>query len=120
MATRLYPNTQNRHNIETLAGVPTGTYDRLDALEAKHAEEKAQPGYDEQEDGYRQYKEIHADKNIGELSSFLLYGWGSFRSVDGIGEDYSGCEDDLTRAARLLHHNYIDVDLSLTEGVHWC
>jgi len=121
MGTRLYPNTTDRAALETLAGVPAGTHDRLDAMEKRHEAEKLAAADPRCHDlGYRQYCERQDDGPIGTLDHFITFGWGKFRPVDGIGEDYAGHEDDLERIAKLLRANGIGADVALTGGLHWC
>jgi len=121
MGVRLYPNTTNAAKLEKLAGVPEGTHKRMEDMAKRHAEERAAAtNWNEYEDGYRQWKERDNDGPIGDLDAFLTFGWGKFRPIDGIGEDYAGNESDPQRAAKLLRYNGIGVDVSLTEGVHWC
>jgi hypothetical protein len=67
MGTRLYVNTQDRAIIETLAGVPAGTFDRLDAINAKH--------YD---DDYDRYCDIQDDPHLAALAHFDLFGFSKF------------------------------------------
>ncbi len=122
MATRLYPATQDRAALETLAGVPAGTFDRMEAMAKRHDEErKNATNWSDYEDGYRQWKERQDDGPIGELDAFLTFGWGRFRPVDslGIGLDYAGNEPNLERAAILLAANNIRADVALTGGLCW-
>lgn len=116
MGVRLYPNTLDRKKLELLIGVPEGTYDRLEATLQRHQAVKDA----NQDVKYEQWKEIYEDKYLGALDHFLTFGWGKFKSVNGIGEDYSGKENNLQKANELLLANGIKVDVELTEGVHWC
>lgn len=120
MGTRLYPRTTDRKALETLAGVPHGTYDRLEAMEARQkAELEAAKPEDRYDLGYKHYCERNDDDALGTLDAFITFGWGKFSPVDDIGHDCAGHEDDLTRAAKLLRRNGIGVDVALTGGLCW-
>ena len=120
MGTRLYPHTIDRIALETLAGVPAGTYDRLTALEARQQAELEAAKPDQRYFlGDRHYCERNCDDALASLDAFLTFGWGKFRPVDDIGHDYAGHETDLTRAAKLLRQNGINVDVALTGGLRW-
>jgi hypothetical protein len=130
MGIRLYPNTKDRTKLEVLAGVPAGTYDRLEAIETKHREEaitkRASGTWSEYSDGYRQWQEINNDPHLGDLCGFLLYGWGKFNDPDGLTNDDNhdrSCSGSLSGepAARLLEQNGVDPKLAtLGDGIHWC
>lgn len=120
MGTRLYPRTTDRKNIETLAGVPHGTTDRLEAMEARQKTElEAAKPEDRYELGYKHYCERNDDADLGNLDAFLTFGWGKFSPVEDIGHDYAGSEPDLERSAKLLRANGIGVDVALTGGLCW-
>jgi len=121
MGVRLYPNTTNVAKLEKLANVPEGTHNRMEEMAKRH--EAALVGidrHDRYELEYKQWQERNDDRPIGDLDAFLTFGWGKFRPIDGIGEDYAGRENDLQRAASLLRYNGINADTAECEGVHWC
>lgn len=121
MGVRLYPNTTDRAALETLAGVPHGTYDRLDAMTARHEAALVGLSFAERNElEYQQYCERQDDAAIGDLDAFLTFGWGKFREVDGLGTDCAGCIENLDAARRLLRYNGIGADVALANGVHWC
>jgi hypothetical protein len=121
MGVRLYPNTTNVVRLEKLANVPSGTHARMEEMEKRHAEERANTAdWNMYEDGYRQWKEKDSDDAIGTLDAFLTFGWGKFRPVSGIGEDYAGNEPDFIRADLLLAANGINANAHYCEGIHWC
>lgn len=122
MGTRLYPNTQDVAALEMLCGVAAGTAARRAAVELRHAGELAAATPAERSElEYAQWEEVNNDPDLGTYAAFLLYGWGKFDGR-GIAEGYAGSLTDLDAVARLFTRNGIplDVDLALTEGVHWC
>jgi len=122
MGIRLYPVTRDRSKLEVLAGVPAGTYDRLDALKDRHTAEesvkRAQGTWSDYDDGYRHYCETREDADLGTLDAFLTFGWGKFRDC-GLATGCSGRLDDLIHCLVVLRHNGIHVDVALTEGLCW-
>jgi hypothetical protein len=130
MGIRLYPNTKNVASLETICGVPAGTAARLEAVEARHAEElkplAGKAPWERQDVEYRQWCEINDDAALGDYHAFLLYGWGKFNDPHGVtvrdGErTCSGSVSDPVKVVLLLRPNGLDeTHLALMEGVHWC
>jgi len=124
MGVRLYPNTRDRRKLERLAGVPHGTYDRLDAVETAQAADKATRQaagtWNDYDDGYRHWCQVNDDPDLNALAGLLLSGWGKFRDPEGLAPDCAGSIGDPTTAQRLLDTNGIVADATLCEGVHWC
>ncbi len=127
MGVRLYPNTRNVRNLETLVGVPEGTAARLEEVEKRHAEALAKASREERyELEYEQWKEKNDDPALGDYDHFLTFGWGKFDDPHGVAPDYSGSLTDPVKIALLFRANGIGPDLDklaafieLTEGVHW-
>ena len=123
MGVRLYPNTQDKAKLEVLAGVPAGTYARMEEMDARHEKFKAGiPLRDRYDLDYECWKEKDADGPIGDLDAFITFGWGKFRPVLGLGEDYSGSipASQSVKADLLLAANGISANGAFCEGVHWC
>lgn len=104
MGTRLYPQTKSSKNLETLAGVPTGTMARLEAIKAQFAHD----AYSEA--AYDAIYGSTADANLGNLDNFLLNGWGKTvcNTLDRMGFDgVGGSCDDFEQCVEILrmHHN---------------
>lgn len=124
MGIRLYPLTKDRAKLERLARVPVGTYDRLDALKAKHDLEAKDIGYIEcalRSDAL--YEELYDGHHDDErkLNSFLVSGWGKFSDPDKIAPGYSGSLEDMAEVSWLLRWNGIPAWVDdLCEGVYWC
>ena len=122
MGVRLYPNTQDKAKLEILAGVPAGTYARMEEMEAHHQSLKTGiPMLDRYDLDYECWKEKSDDGPIGDLDHFITFGWGKFNSA-GVAEDYSGSLDvgEPGKIAHLFIVNRIAADPIFCEGVHWC
>lgn len=122
MGVRLYPNTQDRTTLERLVFLPAGTYDKLDALKAKHktALDAALEG-ERYELGYKQWQEIQADHDLATLDGFLTFGWGKVDSR--ICPDAAGGETDPVKVQEILDHHQVNrygIPLEEMGGVHWC
>ncbi len=122
MATRLYPLTKNPASLETLAGVPAGTMEKLNAIRAKHTNADGALNYD----GF--YDDVYTlgitpDVHLGRLDSFLNYGWGrvSFGFLESMGFDpvSDQCTDIGIAKSILIYHGESHVDPYLTEGLCW-
>ena len=110
MATRLYPLTTNKANLEKLADVPEGTHSRLDALEAKT---KLQDHF-----GSEFHSALEADPDMQKLYHFNLFGWGR---VQWPITDYCGSTTDPELVANMLadQGEATQKNLALCEGLGW-
>lgn len=105
MATRLYPNTEDRIVLAQLAGVPAATWERLDRL--------------------TQAEQPLDDEEVSELESFLLIGWGRVDVASVLALGFSPtCDgiDDPETVRRLLEAHQVNlkgVEADRLEGFHW-
>ena len=143
MGTRLYPiiardqnnnaTSEGRATLERLAGVPVGTYDALDAIEAPFDERKkdladswASANQDERQAlnwayndlSEERYNAVQANRDASILEHFILSGWGKFQQIGDFTE--YGEETDPLRVADLLSLNNIPVNATdIPLGVSW-
>jgi len=101
MGTRLYPATSKTNNLETLAGVPMGTTNKLNAIKAQFNDP-----YGEDE-----YNAIYGniDGNLGNLDNFLLNGWGKTvcNTLQRMGFDpVSGSCNDFEKCVEILRQHF--------------
>jgi hypothetical protein len=118
MGVRLYPSTKNEASLEILAEVKPGTYKRLEALKQEIGLDKGGTFW-ENEERYEKFHNIVAkDRDLDDMHSFLLFGWGKFHSA-GVAEDYCGSLNDRVKITILFHRNGIKANIDLCEGVYW-
>ena len=118
MGVRLYPSTKNEASLEILAEVKPGTYKRLETLKAEIGLDKGGTFW-ENEDRYEKFHNIVAkDRDLDDMHSFLLFGWGKFSSA-GVAEDYCGSLNDNEKIKTLFKRNGIQANIDLCEGVYW-
>jgi hypothetical protein len=113
MSVRLYPN-ETPEGLERLAGVPTGTYAKLEAFEAKHKQPKPDTAIAMDEkyaDLYRRAMNAwhdRMDKDMAKLYGFKSYGWGrltgdAWHYIEEHFESYeAGSTDDFRHAQALV------------------
>jgi hypothetical protein len=118
MGVRLYPNTTDTASLEQIAGVPTGTAARLEALEAAHPERNHCNNYAAGEAFYNALYD--GDRDVCHYHSFLLSGWG--RVISDLCADCAGSETHPDRVLQILRTQGValDFEVALCEGVHWC
>jgi hypothetical protein len=109
MATRLYPITNNPATLERLAGVPAGTYAKLEALRATR---NSRPGQENAQAVF--YEAVYNDKNLVRMNNFNVFGWG--RVNPDACPDYSGRETDPVKCLDILAAHGIEIDLSGENG----
>ena len=141
MGVRLYPNTKNPTILEQIAGVPAGTYQRLQDIRAKHeaeqqpirdaypearGDQKFQLGCQLREMKYRQNNEIWDDGDLRALDVYETFGFGKFKLPAHIraagGDENSGTitDPDLVQELAKVNNLYLNCELSLLEGFRWC
>lgn len=121
MGTRLYPKTRNVSVLERLAGVPAGTHQLLEQLEAQR-----------QSMGSEAYYDLLANNPDADyLDNFLLFGWGKLTSEQwevakellGPDDCWHGSTTDIDAVKRMLAGNYNctlnGVSIEELEGVYW-
>ena len=117
MGIRLYPITpenltpeQSVQCRETMAGVPAGTAQRLGELSAKHGQHSG-----------RYFEVIMQDENLDRLHSFDLFGWGKFRSPEGLDWDAmtTSNKEMMTSVLELNGIHLTDAQWSLLNGLYW-
>ena len=101
MSIRLYPNC-SPGELERLASVPAGTYDRLKAYEAKQPT-VAGPTMD------AWYAGLYRDSDRAILSNFITFGWGrltaeakAYKVEHFPDSEYAGSTDDFRHAQALI------------------
>jgi len=109
MATRLYPLTRNEASLAKMAGVPEGTYTRMDVLLA------SRPSF-ESTDAF--YEAMSSDADAQQLYHFVLFGWGRVRYpiTDYCGES---TDPEVVKAMLDAQVEATDTNLALCEGVCW-
>lgn len=111
MATRLYPNTDSPRVLEHLAGVPEGTFKKLEKMENET-----------QFDEDSKWKHIQTDPVCAILDNFLTFGWGRICYVPE-GHDYTSGSvkrEELVREMARKHGIEQHADLLVeTGGLHW-
>ena len=130
MGTRLYPKTQDDTVLELLAEVPIGTSDRLrESWRLEENAEKNLPPVDQDDLGYRFWKERQDDPHMGKFNDFLLFGWGKLCSSCYIEIERRGMEqavgsvDGIKDTSLFLTFMGIDLPYGVTieqlGGLHW-
>jgi hypothetical protein len=119
MATRLYPMSSANDIMEIFAGVPAGTNEILEALEAQ--------GKDLCDED--QYNLIQTNPDAAKLESFQLFGYGRLQAVETIRSNFmdsvSGRTSDPALVRQICREQgNIDeatIDRLIAEGgVCWC
>jgi hypothetical protein len=126
MAVRLYPHNQSPELLERLAGVPTGTFQRLTTVQERHPQRNA-PGPEGYEAAEQYYAEISADPDINALDNQLVFGWGRLTSqaqelASSFGSPYVGSVHDPEPVRMLLEAQGVelqDVAVDELEGLCW-
>jgi len=128
MATRLYPSNNAPALLEKLAGVPSGTFGRLQEIEGKHPKRNlpTPEGYEEA-DAF--YKTVFASPDLNRLDNFMTFGWGRLtteatRLIKRWGQIYyGGGVDDPAKVSELLQAQGVtlpsDVTVEQLGGVYW-
>ena len=136
MGTRLHPRCKDPVVLEQLIDVPSGTYERVEKLEAAiHAvtdPKHFKPASDEHHDDsvrylFHQIKE--SDPNLRKMSDFLSSGWGKFDLSLTKGDYVIGSIDPGIEAQNMLisSSSYISYSghlapkqvVELSEGLYW-
>ena len=126
MAVRLYPHNQSPELLECLAGVPSGTFQRLTAIQERHPQRNA-PGPEGYEAAEQYYAEISADPDINALDNQLVFGWGRLTPqaqelASIFGSPYVGSTHDPEQVRMLLDAQGVllgDVAIEELDGVCW-
>ena len=128
MGIYLHPMSQNPATLEALAGVPSGTYQRLLEVDANC------PSQDNQSpEAYKQWEaymdEISADPVLGKLDYFRNIGWGHIApaalaiATEGGEPEWGGRATDLDLVRRILDAQGVNIQsiplAMLKEGVGW-
>ena len=117
MGIRLYQITpenltpeQSAQCRETMAGVPAGTAERLDEISTCYSEHSG-----------RYFEAVMQDENLDRLHSFELFGWGKFRSPEGLDWDAMTTSDKemMTSIFELNGIHLTDDQWSLLNGLYW-
>lgn len=117
MATRLYPNTRCMNTLQTLAGVPAGTKEVLDALQEQGK------GMDD----FKAWELVNDHPTAGRLDHFLTFGWGRVEGVQEMREagldPVCGSTSDPAVVGRICEAQGLSADttrmLQETGGVCW-
>lgn len=102
MGVRLYPQTNKAQNLETLAGVPIGTMDKLKAIQAQFAHDPY---------GEAAYNAVYGNLNgnLGNLDCLLANGWGKTvcNTLENMGFDpNSGSCNDFEKCVAILRAHF--------------
>lgn len=114
MGVRLYPSTKNESSLEILAEVKPGTYKRLEALKAEIGLDKGGTFWENEKRYEKFHNTIAKDRDLDDMHSFLLFGWGKFHSA-GVAEDYCGSLKDNEKIKILFKRNHIQPRIELRE-----
>ena len=126
MAVRLYPHNQSPELLERLAGVPTGTFQRLTAVQERHPQRNA-PGPEGYAASEQYYAEISADPDINALDNQLVFGWDRLtlqaqELASSFGSPYVGSIHDPEPVRMLLEAQGValkDVTIGELGGLCW-
>ena len=126
MAVRLYPHNQSPELLERLAGVPSGTFQRLTAIQERHPQRNA-PGLEGYEASEQYYAEVSADPDVNALDNQLVFGWGRLTSkaqelASSFDSPYVGNVQDPDQVRILLEAQGVelrDVTVDELEGLCW-
>jgi hypothetical protein len=126
MAVRLYPHNQSPELLERLAGVPSGTFQRLMTIRERYPHRNA-PGLEGYEASGQYYAEIFADPDVNALDNQLVFGWGRLtpkaqQLANHIGSSNFGSIHDPEQVRLLLEAQGVqlrDVDISELGGLCW-
>lgn len=114
MGIRLYPLTKDPRNLEKLAHVPFGTYERWERLNAALDQDSGQGP-----EGEKALEAFFSDVEVHKLDRIVLSGFGRMKVDRGI----SGEERDPAKVRELLKlqgWQGTEQEVELMEGVFWC
>jgi len=112
--------------MERLAGVPTGTFQRLQEIQAQYPQRDA-PGLEGYEESDRYYAEIFTDPELDALDNRLVFGWGCLTSLaqqlaGRFGNPNFGSLREADEVCGFLDAQGVDlqgVDVAKLDGVYW-
>lgn len=114
MGVRLYPKTEDRRELEILAGVPEGTAARLDEVVLSSGGDMTA----------KYYKTVHNDPVLDALHCLKLHGYGKFTCPEAV--DFDKGETKIPfEMSLLIGANDLPVDngiqwkILLKEGMYW-
>ena len=126
MGIYLHPMSQNPATLEALAGVPSGTYQRLLEVNARHSQDNHKRHSLVEWSPYM--TEIDADRDLNALSYLEKCGWGHIDrltldiATEGGEPEYGGQATDPDLVQRILDAHGVNlrgVPLEDINGVGW-